>query len=160
MNNRTGFSLIELIVVVGIIAVLSSFAFINLFNTKYTASFQTSIDTLITDFKQQQLKAMVGDTEGRGGSPDSYGIHFETNTYTLFHGTIFNQSDTSNFTIKLGDNIQILDDWNLQSIIFTALNGEVLIFNSSKNNFKIKNVLTQDQKTVTFNKFGIITSVN
>lgn len=162
MNRKKGFSLIELIVVISIIGILSSVAVTNLFNSKYSASLGTSVDILITDIKQQQLKAMVGDTEGRGIHPDAYGIHFETGSYTLFHGTNYSQSDSSNAKINLGDNIQVSSAPFLNSaIIFATQSGEILNFSTTgPYTLVIKNAPTLDQKTLIFNKFGTITSVN
>jgi prepilin-type N-terminal cleavage/methylation domain-containing protein len=72
-TKRTGFTIIELMIAMGIFVIITSLVTINLLNAQHIASIDSTVTTLIADLKQQQVKAMTGDTEGRGIT-DQYGI--------------------------------------------------------------------------------------
>lgn len=155
MRKNTGFTLIEVLLVIGIMAVLFTVSSINLLGAKNKASLTSTINVLVTDLSQQQLKAMVGDTEGRQ-TLDNYGIFLETNKYTLFHGVGIN-SDLTDFPVSLGDGIQITStSFSGSNVVFTKGNGEL----STGGIITVKNTLTDEQKTITLNQYGIITSIN
>jgi len=158
MKSIQAFTIIELLVVMGIMAILLSVSTSSLMGPKHKASLNSSINVLISDLASQQLKAMVGDTEGRGVSPDNYGIYLQTGNYVLFHGTNYLFNDSANFPVNLGDNIQIDSTSFPQSqIVFTAGSGELI---SGAGLLIVKNTVTGEQKTITLNQYGIITQVN
>ena len=103
---KRGITLIETIVVVGVLLTLIGMASISFLPFRSKSTLDTAITTLIADIKSQQIKAMAGDTEGREAN-DNYGVYFGTNSYTLFHGTDFNPGDSSNFTVTLDDQLLI-----------------------------------------------------
>lgn len=155
-----GFTIPELAVVIGIIATLLTYAVINLTSVQHKIYLAATVDTVTSDFKQQQIKAMSGDTEGRGTN-DSYGIYFEQNKYYLFHGTMYSSSDTSNALINLDNNIQFSNIAFPQSqIVFTKGSGEVNGFTSGSNTVTLRNTVTGEQKTISINRYGVITQIN
>ena len=99
-------SFTELSIVLSLIAVLFGFVTINLNRSQQNASITAIEQTLLSDLKQQQLKAMIGDTEGRASS-DQYGVHFDSNQYVLFHG-VYSVGDSTNFVISLAQNFQFV----------------------------------------------------
>lgn len=146
--------------VIGILSVLIGFSVLNLTTSQAKNDFSATIDTVLSDVKDQQLKAMVGDTEGRA-SAANYGIHFEQNKYTLFHGSSFSQGDSSNFVINLDSATQINSiTFPSSNLIFSQATGEVVGFTQGQNTFVIKNTASGDQKTVTVNQYGVIIQVN
>lgn len=154
---QQGITLVELIVVMAIFTTLIGLTTINLLGAKQQASLSTSVDTLITDIKEQQVKAMVGDTEGRGNT-DKYGIHFETNTYTLFHGT-YTPGDSSNSVISLGDSIQFSTvSFPSSQLIFSKGSGEVS--GSGSNTIVVQDISNGSTKTITINRYGVVTGIN
>jgi len=153
MSNK-GFTFPELIVTIAILVTLLGFITVNLVNSQHRASLTGTVDTFISDMKNQQLKAMVGATEGRT-NPDSYGIYFQTNSYTLFHGTTYSSSDPANFVITLDPLIQ-----------FTSFPNTIVFFQRSGETGTVNTITVQDtgsstnQKTITINRYGVITQVN
>lgn len=159
-TKEYGFSLIEILIVTGIFTVLLTFTIINFPKTQSKTSIRTSVDTIIADIQQQQTKAMVGDTEGRG-IEDSYGIFFQTNNYILFHGTSYVANNLSNSTIPLDTSVQFVNDTlSSTSLIFNKGSGEVINFANTSNSIGVKNINTGELKTITINRYGIITQVN
>lgn len=157
--NEQGFTFPELVIVMGIVILMLGFITINLVQARNSSSLTTTLDTLITDMKNQQIKAMTGDTEGRG-TADSYGIHFSANQYVLFHGTSFNQSDSSNLAINLDPSLSFNQDlFPSGNIIFLQTSGEVSSFSTTSNSIVLTGSNGNQTKTITINKYGIITSV-
>lgn len=157
---RHGYSLVELLVVIGIFAVLAGLATLNLLNAQHSASLQGQLATLIADTKQQQIKAMQGDTEGRA-NPDYYGVHFSTNAYTLFHGTSYNPNDTTNLTFSLDPVFQFTNiTLTNGNIIFIPLSGEMYGYSSVTNTVTLKDITDNQQKQLQFNYLGVLTGIN
>ena len=156
---KSGVTLIEVLVVIGILLTLIGMASISFLPFRSKSTLDTAVTTLISDTKSQQIKTMAGDTEGRGTN-DNYGVHFDTNSYTLFHGSIFNPSDTSNFTVALNDGIQIESTFASSQIIFSIKSGEVISFSETQNSVTLEDTVEESSKTVNINRYGVITQVN
>lgn len=153
-SKHKGFTILELLVTMGIFAVLTSLATINLLGAQHIASIDTTVSTLIADLKQQQIKAMTGDTEGRTAG-DQYGIHFETNKYVLFHGT-YNSTDNSNFPVSLDGTLSFTNISDGGNIIFSQGSGE----SSGLSTITLKDTATNKQKVFSINIYGVVTDVN
>ena len=156
---KRGVTLIEVLVVIGILLTLIGMASISFVPLRSRSVLDTAITTLISDIKSQQIKAVAGDTEGRSTS-DNYGIYFGNNSYVLFHGTSFNPTDPSSFTIALEDNILIESIFPSSQIIFSIKNGEVVSFSEAQNSITLRDTVAQDSKTININRYGVITAVN
>ncbi len=130
---QKGFTLVELLLVMGVFAILSSLVTINLLRPQIKASVDKSVNTLIADIKLQQIKSMVGDNLNNG-TADSHGIYFGTNEYTLFKGTTYTVGNSSNIVIPL-DEGNTFSTINLpdSQIIFSRLSGEFSNYVSVQN---------------------------
>lgn len=160
LHTNRGYTLEEILIVMGIMALLSGFITINLIGAKHMSSMNTTIMNFISDLKYQQTKSMLGDTEG-GADNYPYGIHFEGNSYTLFRGAIYNPSDTANFNVKLGDNIEFSNILFPDSqLVFTPGTGEIADFVPAYEILNFINQENNDQKTMKVNKYGVVTEVN
>lgn len=150
MRNN-GFTLIELAVVTSIIVTLLGFITISLVSSQQKASLTSAEEILLADLKQQQLKAMIGDTEGRPSS-DSYGVHFDSNKYVLFH-TAYLAGETSNSVINLDSNLQFNSpDFN---IIFSKLSGEI----PTPVIIELQDNTSLRQKRIHLNSLGVVVQV-
>ena len=150
MRTQRGFTLVELAVVTSIIVTLLGFITISLVNSQQTASLTSVEEVLLADLKQQQLKAMIGDTEGRADA-GQYGIHFDLNHYVLFHGD-YSASEPSNSVINLDSNMQF-NNPNF-NVIFSKLSGTTsatIIKLQDNTNFKFKRIY--------LNTLGVVTQV-
>jgi len=148
------FSFVELLVIMAIITTLIMISSISLFPLQQKVSLSTTIQSLISDIKQQQVKSMNG---------ESYqGIYFSEgqNNYVLFSGATYSAINTTNFTINLGDQITVNSiDFAGRQIIFLPGSGEIEGFITANDTIVLTNTVSGEVKTVSFNKFGIITNV-
>jgi prepilin-type N-terminal cleavage/methylation domain-containing protein len=152
MKNQRGFTLIELSLVITLTAFLLSFVTINLMHSQQKVSMNAAEQVLFSDLRQQQIKAMIGDTEGRS-SANAYGIHFDSDKYVLFYGSTYSASDSANFTVNMSNNIQF--DNPGFNIIFLKLSGE--LSTGSSISAVLRDTTNGITKTVTINKYGVVT---
>ena len=157
IRNYTGFTLVELLLIMAIMLTLLGFVTLNLSSVERSTTQDTTIQTLISDLKEAQTKAMVGDTEGRS-THDSYGAYFESGRYTIFHGTTFSSGAPDNFVTNLNNNTQFLNVGS--SVVFATVSGEILNYSSGANTITLQETTTGVQKVIQFNRYGVITSVN
>lgn len=153
-KNTVGFSLIELLVVMGVFGLLVSFFSINLIRPQTTSRLLSATDLLLSDLKSQQLKAMVGETEGQLTS-GKFGINFSQDKYTLFAGNNFIQGGSSNLVVTLESNLRF-SEINLpqNQIQFATVSGEVVGYEPLQNTLILKDTVTNEQKQITILKLG------
>lgn len=157
--NEKGFTLTELIVVMGILTILLSFVTLNLVNIQQKTSQRSTLDVLIADIKDQQNKAMAGGT--KSGQNTDYGIYFEANRYILFQGSSYVSGDSSNFAVNLDSGLTFTNIlFPSSQIVFQRVSGEVIGFTSGQNTVTLTNSSNNDQKTIQINRYGVITAVN
>lgn len=157
MKKALGFTLVEILLVMGLFAVLASFITINLIRPQTKASVDTTINTLAADLKEAQLKAMIGDSEGQL-TAQTYGIFFSSNSYTIFRGTIYNPADTSNFVINLDSTETLGNTFSGNQVVFARRSGEVASFINGSNTITISDN-GGNSKTITINNLGVL-SIN
>lgn len=146
-----GFTLVELLVAIGIATILLGLTTINLVKVQNSTSLGTVTDTLIADFKAQQMKTMSGSSGG-----GSFGIHFtSSNSYILFKAP-YSALDPTNFTITLDQPITVYSSFPSNEVIFTPITGET----GALNTITIQNSAGPKQQTITVNELGTITDVN
>jgi type II secretory pathway pseudopilin PulG len=145
-STPLGFTLAEMVVIIAISLTMLGLGTLSLVNSNQKASLSATVDTFIADLKEQQVKAMVGDTEGSGSISD-YGIDFETSSYTLFRNT-YTVGGSSNFVLSLPPTIQVTS----AQIIFIKGSGE-----TTPATITFTDTTTNEQRTLTINKYGAIT---
>jgi len=75
--DQKGFTFPELVIVMGVVAMLFGLVTFNLLKTQNKADVSSGVQTLVSDMKTQQGKAMMG--VANQNNPSSYGIYFENN---------------------------------------------------------------------------------
>lgn len=152
-----GFTLIEVALVMGIFAILASFATVNLLGTQRSADLNSTSTTIIADIKQQQARSMLGDTGG-GSSAIVHGIYFESSRYTLFIGSTYNPTEPTNFVVDLSGGLTLSTTFPTSQVIFNLQSGEINGFASGSSSVTLTTTGGQ-ARTLTFNKYGVV-SVN
>ena len=154
MKNQ-GFTLIELTLVMGIIAILISFITINLLKPQTTASTASTVQILGADIKEQQIKAMSGDSDGES-STDSQGIYFESNRYTLFRGPNYT-SGSHYFQVDMDQNLILSNTLPSSQVVFGKRSGEVASYAPGSDTITLSHTQSGEQKIITINRYGAIT---
>lgn len=157
--NQKGTTLIEVLIVISIFTTLVSFTTLSLLNVRSKTSVDTSVYSFITDIKNQQIKAMVGDTEGRG-VPDMYSAYITPTDYTLFHGSNYSPVDPGNFVIKAPDGYSLSTTFPLSEIIFATGSGEITNYVNNQNSIIFTETSSGIQKVIRMNQYGAVVSIN
>lgn len=157
MNSRPGFTLVEILIIMGILAILFTISSLNLSNTVPQNALSNATELLVADIKQQQLSAMTGNTEGQALNND-FGIYFTSGKYTLFRGSSYAVNDPANFDVHL-DDINTSTSASGSIIVFQKGNGQIVNFQPSGNTITLVHSNIGQSITITFNKYGIIESV-
>lgn len=155
-----GFTLVEMLITLGIIAVILSFSSVSLLSSRNRSSFASAMTVILTDLNSQRLKAMSGDTEG-AAPPAGYGIYFGSDGYTLFRGVSFSAADPANFDINLdpGQNFSAVG-FPGSSVVFLAGSGEISGFSPGQATFTLNDSLEKVAATVVLNQFGTVVSAD
>lgn len=149
-TRKQGFTLIELLLILGLFALLLSFTTVNLTPIVGKASLDTTVSMLVSDLKEQQLKAMIGESEG-SGSAQAFGIHFEPDHYVLFRSSVFNPAEPSNFTVNLEQGLEL--ESALPEVVFQKGNGEI----ASLLSLTARNTTVGQTKVITVSQYGVVT---
>ncbi|HEV7454476.1 MAG TPA: prepilin-type N-terminal cleavage/methylation domain-containing protein [Candidatus Saccharimonadales bacterium] len=151
---EAGFTLVEIMITIAIIATLAALTLVNLGKPQVTASQNSTVDTLVADLKSQQLLAIAGDS---GGSPSQQpqGVYIQAGQYTLFAGPNFDSQDANNFSITASQDTTFSTTFPGSKVVFTTGNGEVQNFSGTTNAITVHH--SGDTKTITINRLGAVT---
>lgn len=155
LQQSRGFTLIELLLVMGIITVIFSITTIVLIGAQRTSAKGSQVDTILTDLRDWQTKAMVQNTGGGVASYD-FGVYLQSSSYTLFRGSVYDPADTSNFVVDVDPSLSISGiTFPASTILFEGGSGEVVGFSLGTDSFDIDDLAGGASVTVTFNQYGI-----
>ena len=116
--KKHGFTLVELLLVIGIFAILATFSSLNFFSTYSRSNLGATKDVLIADLKSTQSSAMSG--EGQNGTPTGgWGLIVnDSSSYTQFPGTVYDPGNSLNFRTTLPSDITISSTFPSGIIVF------------------------------------------
>lgn len=155
-QSQKGFTLLEVLLVLGLFGILMGLSTVNIIQPQVNAYLDSDVDKLSAEIRQQQLRSITADTNLTSSS-QSYGVYFEASRYILFTGTNYSASDTKNIVVNLETNDQF-STINLTGaqIVFQKLSGEVNDYSSTLNNVVIRNSISNQQKVLNFNRYGVL----
>jgi prepilin-type N-terminal cleavage/methylation domain-containing protein len=120
--NR-GFSLIELLVVMGLLAILGSFSLMVSMENYRGSSFAESQATLVSALQKARSQALFGVCIGSGctaGQP--HGVHIDSNQLVLFQGTTYNADDPNNEYLPVQS--AGITFSGIHDVVFTEFSGD------------------------------------
>ncbi|PIR61404.1 MAG: hypothetical protein COY81_05455 [Candidatus Pacebacteria bacterium CG_4_10_14_0_8_um_filter_43_12] len=155
-NLIHGFTLVELLLVLGLFTIIFALSNISLTGLIAKTSTQEFTQTVISDLRRQQNRAMTGDAAG--GMAQAYGVRFETISYILFAGDTYNPLASDNILVQLPVDLQF-QTINLpqQQVIFSQQSGEVFSYASETDTLILRNTTNNESVTIKFNSLGVIT---
>jgi len=150
-SSRAGFSVIEIVIVLAIMTLLLGMGLNTFITYRKTQAFQKDTETVVEILNQARAQTMASK------NATQYGVHFATSTVTLFAGSSYNASSSSNSSFPLTStdiilNITLAGGGN--DVLFQRLSGE-----TSQNGSVVIDVPALSQtKTVTIYKTGVVDS--
>jgi type II secretory pathway pseudopilin PulG len=156
---KKGITLTELIVTMGLLALLLVFSGINFISSEVKANLDTQLMLMISDIRNQQFKAMMGDELAT--IPSSQGIHFNANSYILFKGGSFDQNDPANRVVNLNPELGFTGiSLPGSNLVFSPGSGECSGCQAGTDTFELINIPTGKNFRVTINHYGTITNID
>lgn len=154
-NFQEGFTLLEILVVFGMLAILAAFTMYMSMDSYRGYSFRTERDSLVSVLQNARGQAMNNICQGvscDGGM--SHGVHIENGKYIIFQGTTYNSSDSNNQTIYAGTNsINVIGN----DVVFEQLSGDCKSVECSSGTLQITLSGQGKSSTITVNNQGLIT---
>lgn len=157
---RSGFTLIEVLVVIAIAAILISLTSVSLVSVQTRSSINSLTDQLLADIRSQQLKSMTGDTEG-SGEISAYGLCFQSQNYVLFRGSVYSPTDPSNFSVAIDEPISLSSSFSgspCPVLVFSPGSGEIAGYTPGADTVTLSGDIPSETKTLQFNPYGVLIS--
>lgn len=151
---RRAFTLIELIIVIGIVSIFLSIVLINFLAPVARSSFAATLNVMISDLRRQQLKSIQGDSASPTG-PAYYGVYFATDSYTLFTGQNYVASDPANVVVSLDPALRF-SFINLpgSKVVFSPGSGE-----SVGGDLSLIDVQSNLNQVIVINQYGVVDQI-
>lgn len=159
-NNRGFSTLAEIILVMGIMSIIFSIGLLSFPKVQQRANITSAADTFLADFKEQQIRAMTGDSES-GTLPDYYGIEFEEDGYTLFKGAT-PSADPARFKVDIPSSVLLTSGFiidygggvTISGLLFNKGSGAVASCCNGNPVITFRDRNSSMEKTITVNKLG------
>lgn len=137
----------------GILVTLLGISTINLSGFQSKSTLNNAVGVFIADLKSQQLRSMTG--QDRDASfAQAHGVHFESDSYTLFRGETYSPVNPNNFRVNLPRNTQFIPVNT--DIVFAVGSGEI----SGDLMLTIRRNSGGGQKSIEINRYGVVKAVN
>ncbi|MBC7581919.1 type II secretion system protein [Aeromicrobium sp.] len=153
-TDQSGFTLVEALVVTGILVILFAVGAVNLGQPQTNARSISAVDTLVNDLKSQQIAAMAGAT-GSTAAQQAAGIFVQSNQYTLFNGASFSAGNSYNYMFTPAIGVAFGTTFPGGIILFTKGAGELSGFTAGNNTITV--TAGGVSKVITISRFGAVT---
>lgn len=125
-----GFTLTEVMVVIGMIAIVSSIGLFVSMETYHNSSFHNSRDVLISALQHARSQAVNNVCVGTCTDGKPHGVHIifdasgNASKFIVFQGSSYNPSDTTNTSFEVGKNVSSnFKVTGMTDVVFTELSG-------------------------------------
>jgi type II secretory pathway pseudopilin PulG len=155
MKKRSGFTIIEVLIIVGLFMILVGIGTINTSRTAQTVSLQSVYDEVVAAVGAQQLYAMTG-RAASSGTNTSYGVRFEPDQYILFAGS-YVAGDSANVVTQLPPNMSFSTiDVPSQVVIYATESGQIQGYDSNQATVVLTDQTTGKARTLHWNTLGVL----
>ena len=142
-SPRSGFTLIEILVVSAIITVLASLGLLMSFDVYRGFSFHSEVSTVASLLMRARSRSLANINQ------IPHGLHFDSAGYNLFEGAIFDPDNPANEFIASGPGVEIVS--SAEDIVFEQLSG-----GSSEEEIVIREKESERFLTININEEGRI----
>ena len=149
MKNKKAFTLIEMMVVIGLLAVMLLIPVLYTQASQVRFDFNSQVTTAVSYLRQAQSDAL----SGLGNV--NHGVHLASNAYTVFSGNSYNPSDPDNYEIDLSPTVVIRNislNGGGSDVIFTKSSGETATYGT----FQLYSSQINKSLTLTVSSIGTI----
>lgn len=151
---KKGFTLVELMLVMGITLLIASIGAVNFFSTSNQTNVGSSKDVLVADLRSAQAKAMLG-TAVSGTAPVSWGVKFLAGSYVVFSGNTYIAGASNNYVVTLPTGITLTTTFPSGQVLFSHNSGEVTAYNQATDTITL--TAGSSSKTIELNQLGVST---
>lgn len=151
ISNTLGFTVIEILVVVGILAVLTAIVFATFVQFRKHQALEKDTELIVEVLSQAHAQTLSSQNSSQ------YGVHFSASQITLFAGNVYSAgaSTNQNYSINSLDTILTISlNGGGADVVFNRLSGE----SSQYGTITVSSPSTSRTKTVTIYKTGVIES--
>ncbi len=152
---QSGFTLIELILVMGIVAVLYGISSVSLSRLIPRVAVRSTAETLRSELRLLQARAMQGDV-GIVAGPSAFGVFFAADRYTFFEGSSYVPGAQGNVETIMEEAVSISTELPSNILVFQHGSGEVVGFMSGQDTITISNVESGESAGFTVNQYGVL----
>ncbi|MCL4392982.1 prepilin-type N-terminal cleavage/methylation domain-containing protein [Patescibacteria group bacterium] len=145
MDNNKGFTLIEILIVIVILAIISTTAVLSYITFLTDTNLQSSIQTISSIVKTAQDNSI----NSFDGMPN-WGIYFTKNSITLFEGGSYNSDNPTNkiYTLPSDIGISNITPTTSNPVVFDGPTGNLSTGDIS---FALGNIISQDNMNINTN---------
>jgi prepilin-type N-terminal cleavage/methylation domain-containing protein len=119
-----GFSLIEILVVVGLVVILSGLALFVSMDSFRGSNFRTERDLIVSILQHARALSINNVCDGAGcvnGLP--HGLHVANDSYVLFQGSTYNSADINNVAFERNNLFSLSGFLTTNDVLFLQLEG-------------------------------------
>lgn len=158
-QKQLGMTLVELLVVMSLFVVVFAFSSVSLSGLIPKTNTQEYTETLISDFKRQQMQAIQGRVSS-GGSSSPYGIYLNGAEYILFEGSSYNSAESTNIVTSLPLDMQFINvTLPAQQIVFQPVSGEIQDYDQNNDTFTLQNTNNGLEVQFEINQLGVLSVI-
>lgn len=126
-NSQNGFTILELVISIAIIAIISAAVGMELITFQRIASLDAAAKDIVSELRSVQNKALSGEDGNSDGTGDSWGVRFSnsaSDTYAEFYGSSFNSANVT-ATTTLSSSVVFTNPASsaTKDIVFTKITG-------------------------------------
>lgn len=129
-NSKSGFTLIEILIVIGIMTLLGGIALIVSMDNYHAYAFRAERDTLVSLLQKARSQSMTNVCLGVSGSCTNgrpHGVNVSTGQYTVFQGQTYAARDAAVDEIYQVRGVDVkTKSGSLSEVVFAQLSGDVL----------------------------------
>ena len=136
-RNTFGFTLIEVLLAVGLLGVLLALGIASFGQSNTKLKLDSTSRQIVSILAEARSKAMEADVEDQP-TPSVYGVHFDSDKFTLFRGNSYDSLNPDNFivateNVTISPNLPCGVPTECSNVIFTQVSGEVVGFDPALN---------------------------